>query len=115
MEEKMIAFCGLVCTDCGAYIATKNDDNEKREEVARLWSKEFNKEFKPKDINCDGCLDLEGRLFGYCNECEIRKCGLENKVKNCAYCEEYACEKLLKFFKMASAARESLDSIRKSL
>ena len=22
--EKMIAFCGLPCTECGAYLATKN-------------------------------------------------------------------------------------------
>ena len=115
MEDKMIAFCGLICTDCGAYIATKRNDDEKREEVAKLWSREFNKEFKTEDINCDGCLDLEGRLFGYCTTCEIRKCGLEKKVKNCAYCEEYACERLLEFFKMAPVAKETLEKVRKEL
>ena len=115
MEDKMTAFCGLVCTDCGAYIATKNNDVKKRKKVAKSWSKMLNRELKPEDINCDGCLQLEGRLFGYCNECPIRKCGLEKNVKNCAYCEEYECEKLTEFFKMAPTAKESLDKIRKSL
>jgi hypothetical protein len=40
---------------------------------------------------------------------------MERKVKNCAYCDEYACEKLKEFFKMAPSAKKSLDKIRKSL
>jgi hypothetical protein len=113
--EKMIAYCGIVCTDCGAFIATQNDDDAKRKETAETWSKQFKVDIKPEDINCDGCLSDTGRLVGHCAVCEIRKCGQERGVVNCAYCENYACSKLEKFFEMAPMFRAALDEIRKGL
>lgn len=113
--EEMMAFCGLVCSDCGAFLATKNNDDEKRAEVAKLWSKEYRTELKPEDINCDGCLSDSGNLFNYCKICEIRKCGKEKGVVNCAYCDEYSCEKLEKFFEMVPTAKELLDEIKSKL
>jgi hypothetical protein len=113
--KKMIGFCGLVCTECKGYLATqKNDDNERRK-VAELWSKMYNHDFKPQDVNCDGCVSEGKRLIGHCNVCEIRKCGQEKKIKNCAYCDEYACEKLNQFFTMAPDTKTTLDKIRNSL
>ena len=35
--NRMIAFCGLDCEKCDAYIATKNDDQALREKTAR-WN-----------------------------------------------------------------------------
>lgn len=113
--DEMIAFCGLRCHECGAFIATKNNDDEKRTEVAQLWSKEFNKDFKPEDIYCDGCLADGGHLFKYCKVCKIRKCGKEKQVVNCAHCNDYACDKLEKFFQMMPDARKQLDEIRSHL
>lgn len=113
--DKMIAFCGIVCTECPAFLATQKDDDNERRKVAELWSKEFKAEIKPEDINCDGCLSEDGKLFSHCKVCEIRKCGQERGVKNCAYCNDYACEKLSKFFDKAPEAKALLDEIRKSL
>jgi len=111
--EKMIAYCGLVCTECPAFIATLENDDAKRKKVAEMWSKQYKMAVKPEDINCDGCK-LEGkRLIGYCNICEIRKCGKQKQVVNCAYCDDYACEKLTKFLNMAPQAKASLEKIRK--
>ena len=111
--EKMIAYCGLVCTECPAFIATRENDDAKRKKVAEMWSKQYKMAVKPEDINCDG-YKLEGkRLIGYCNICEIRKCGKGKKVENCAYCDEYGCEKLTKFLNMAPQAKASLEKIRK--
>lgn len=76
----MIAFCGLNCHECGAFLATKENDDKKRAKVAQEWSKLFKIEIKPEDINCDGCLSDGGRLFNYCKVCEIRKCGKEKGV-----------------------------------
>ena len=113
--EKMIAFCGNICTECPAFIVTmKNDDNE-RIKIAIQWQKLYNPNIKPGDINCDGCLSESDRLFNYCKICEIRKCGQEKNVKNCAYCEEYVCEKLGNFHKMATDAKKNLEEIKKSL
>ncbi len=112
---KMIAYCGLICTECPAYIATQKDSDEERKKVAEKWSKEFKSEVKPDAINCDGCLIEKGRLFSYCHECKIRKCAQEKTFKNCAYCDDYACEELNKFFGFAPIAKNNLDKIKQSL
>ena len=111
----MIAFCGLNCTECPAFMATRKDDNKEREKVAKVWSKEFKCDIKPEAINCDGCLEESGRLFSHCKVCEIRKCGQEKEVKNCASCDDYACEKLIKFFDIAPKTKITLSEIRKNL
>jgi hypothetical protein len=113
--KKMISICGLVCSECGAFLATQNDDAEARKKVAEEWSKAYQIALKPEDIHCQGCLTISGRVFSYTQVCEIRACGYKNKVKNCAYCQEYACEKLRKFFDLAPQAKKNLDEVRKNL
>lgn len=110
--ETMIAYCGLICSDCPAFLATVEDDDGKRKEVAELWSKEFGHPLKAEDINCDGCLSRSPRVFGYCMNCEIRKCGQEKDVDNCAYCDDYVCEKLAGFLTQAPQAKKHLEEIR---
>jgi len=102
--DKMIAYCGLVCTECPAYIATQNDDQEALKQVAAQWSKEFNADITPEYCVCDGCLAFEGRNF--------RACGIERKVLNCAHCGDYACGKLEEFFSFAPDAKATLEEIR---
>jgi len=113
--NEMMSFCGLLCNECGAFIATENDDDEKRAEVAEQWSKGYNADIKPEDINCDGCLSDGERLFSHCKVCEIRKCGKEKSIANCAYCDDYACEKLDKIFQMVPDAKDRLDEVRRGL
>jgi hypothetical protein len=111
-QEKLFAYCGLACSDCPAFIATQKNDDKMREETAKKWSEMFHQDIKPGDINCDGCTSQSSRLFSYCRICEIRKCGIEMKVKNCAYCGQYPCERLSAFFKNAPEAKANLDEIR---
>lgn len=113
--NELIAFCGIACHECGAFLATQTDDNAKRKEVAELWSKQFNSEIKPEDINCKGCTSEEDVRFSYCRVCEIRKCAEEKKVVNCAHCESYPCDKLSEFLKMVPEAKQKLDEIRSKL
>ncbi len=54
--NEMLAYCGLLCQECGAHIATATDDDAKRAEVAAEWSKQFDADLKPSDIDCAGCL-----------------------------------------------------------
>ncbi|MBN2379958.1 DUF3795 domain-containing protein [candidate division WOR-3 bacterium] len=109
---KVISICGLDCAECPAYLAYVNDDDELRAETAKKWSKAYAHSFKPEDVNCVNCLKLEGPHIGHCSECEIRACGMKKGVANCALCDEYACEKLVKFFEMCPSAKEILDEIR---
>ncbi len=113
--NEIVSFCGLLCNECGAFIATKNDDDKKRKEVAELWYKEFKVDIKLEEINCSGCLSDSEPLFKHCKVCEVRKCGKEKAVENCAYCDQYACEKLEKVFKMAPETKKRLDQIKSKL
>jgi hypothetical protein len=90
----------------------KTDDDALRVETAATWSKEFGQPFKAEDINCVGCLEETGIHISHCSECEIRQCGMARGVANCAFCEDYACEKLTKFFGMVPEAKVTLDGLR---
>jgi len=110
--QSIIAYCGLNCDECGAYLATVANDDAKRKEVAEQWSKEFHADIKAADINCEGCLSVGENIFSHCKVCEIRLCGIERKVANCACCDDFVCAKLEKFFQMAPFLHEKLNQIR---
>ena len=110
--KEMVAYCGLVCSECVTYQATKKNDNKARAKIAEEWSRQYQHTFKPEDINCDGCLPVGKRQIGYCRVCEIRKCGSDRKVLNCGYCVEYPCDKLNNFHAKATQAKTKLESIR---
>lgn len=109
----MMAYCGLMCIDCPGYVATQTDDDAERARVAALWSQQHHTTFTPEEINCDGCLSEGGRLLRHCHVCEIRRCAREKQVVNCAYCGEYACEPLKRYFSLAPIMKENLEKTRK--
>ena len=113
--DKKISICGLVCSECGAYLATLTDDEELRKKTAAEWSKAYGSDIKPEDVRCAGCTSTEGVVFNYCHVCGIRGCGRKRKVINCAHCSEYPCGMLSGFFAAAPAAKATLDEIRKTL
>jgi len=113
--ERMIAYCGLVCTECPAYIATQANDVEQLKRVAAQWSAQFNTTLTADDCACDGCLATTDRHMSHCDECVIRACAIEKGVRNCAHCGDYPCEKLKDFFSYAPVAQTTLEQIRQNL
>jgi hypothetical protein len=113
--NKLISYCGLLCSECGAFIATKADDDKKRAEIAQLWSKQYGVTLKPEEINCDCCTSDSNRLLGHTKVCEIRKCGKQKGIVNCAHCNEYPCKRLEDFFKVAPDNRKRLDEAQSGL
>ena len=114
--DKIVAYCGLVCTDCPAYVATQADDRAALERVAAQWREEYNApNITVESVIWAGCLTEEGRKWSHCAEGEIRACGVTRGVVNCAHCADYACEKLEGFFGFAPDARAVLDEIQQSL
>ncbi len=93
--KQLIAYCGLDCQKCEAHIATINDDDELRKEVASKWSKLNNVLITPSMINCVGCKP-DGIKNPFCEKlCPIRMCILQKKLDSCGDCELLdKCEKI---------------------
>jgi hypothetical protein len=112
--DRIVAYCGIVCSGCPGYVATQANDRAALERLAEQARKEHNLlDVTVQDVMCDGCLDGVYKC-GYCAECAIRACGEMRAVANCAHCSEYTCEKLEGFLKLVPDARSVLDEIRRS-
>lgn len=111
---KMLSMCGLDCAACPAFLAHRTNDEALRARTAGEWSKQFGVELKPADINCVGCLKVKGVHIGHCTVCEIRKCGLGRKVKNCALCSDYPCETIGNFLANVPPAKANLEEVRRT-
>lgn len=113
--SRMIAYCGLVCSSCPTFLATKNNDDVAREKTAALYAEKYGFNLKPEDINCDGCLTVGGRQIGYCQTCEIKQCCSKKGLENCALCDEQQCEKLISFHEFSPEAKACFDALKKGV
>ena len=109
--NKMIAYCGLDCEKCEAYLATINNDQALREKTAELWSKWNNTTILPEQINCQGCR-TNGIRSAYCESlCDIRPCAEKKGVETCGDCPLMEmCEKLKG---ITSNSPEALENLKK--
>lgn len=107
-----IAFCGLDCQGCPAFIAYKTGDQSLRERTSVEWSGIYSADIAPSDVNCTGCRST-GIQFSWCSSgCPIRKCAVERKVRSCGVCSDYPCGNLSFIVKNCPDARERLDAER---
>lgn len=105
----MIAYCGLDCEKCDAYLATINDDQALREKTAKLWSELNQAPILPEHINCQGCR-VDGVKTVYCESlCGIRQCALQKGVTTCGDCPELgSCQTVGAILSNNPAALENL-------
>ncbi len=88
MSEEMIGYCGYNCHLCAA----RSDDPEVRQRLVDGWRRIFgHQHYTVENVKCDGCLS-DGNLAD--KQCKARPCAIERGVKNCAYCEDFVCEKV---------------------
>lgn len=117
--ETMIAYCGLLCNSCPIYLATLEQDKDRqqtmRESIAELCSKHYGMKMQSGDVNdCDGCKADTGKLFSGCLNCDIRNCAILKNIVSCAFCNDYACEKLKKHFLLDSDAQTRLEEMQQT-
>ena len=111
------AYCGLICDTCPIRLATAEtnpaEQENMRAEIVRLCQQHYGVEYRREDItDCDGCRKEAGRLFAASRSCPIRFCARQKGLENCAYCSDYACERLSAFFAREPGAKTRLDALR---
>lgn len=104
----LIACCGIDCETCDARVATLNNDQNLREEVAKKWSQMFQADIPVEAINCDGCR-TDGVKFAHCSQCEIRTCAFEKGYTTCGDCSDLSsCPTISQILEHVPGARERL-------
>ena len=107
--KKMIAYCGLDCEKCDAYLATVNNDQALREKTAKLWSELNHVTILPEHINCEGCR-TDGVKTVFCQSlCKIRQCAMKKGFETCGDCSDMeGCPTIAMIHDTNPAARETL-------
>ena len=107
--KQLIAICGLDCSKCDAYVATKNNDQALREKTAKYWSELNHVTILPEHINCEGCR-MDGVKTVYCSSmCEISKCAVAKGYTTCGDCSEKdSCPKVGAIWQHNPQAKENL-------
>jgi Protein of unknown function (DUF3795) len=118
--DEMIAYCGLSCRTCPIYLASRElNEKKKNDLIAKIiqeCKEHYGIEYSFHDINeCDGCRIFNGRIFSGCEKCIVRICANQNQVENCAYCNEYPCGNLKELFKVSPETKKYLDTIHRNI
>jgi hypothetical protein len=87
--ETIISVCGDVCSECPRYIATLDDDNEKLEEIARLWHRLGFRDhiIGIEEIKCTGCNKRPDCIY------RLTTCRHLTGKNNCGECELFPCSR----------------------
>jgi len=110
---KLIAYCGLDCGECEAYIATQNNDRAGLEAAAKKWTEQFGaSNIAPEMCICDGCTAGIRTSTAHAATCALRLCASARGVSTCAHCPDYGCATLQGFFAFAPVLKERLEAIR---
>jgi len=87
--EPIISKCGYRCDLCPAYETNIKSDAD-RQRMSDAWEKYCGFEVPPEAIkSCAGC-----KAGGGDESCTVRPCAIEKNLENCAYCEQFGCDKL---------------------
>ena len=98
-DPKKLEYCGYSCPpDCPLYIATLENDTEKKKETYKDWKikEKYNIEFDPEQMFCYKCKS-EGKPAGVVvQNGPVRKCVIEKEHECCIECDELTeCKKEL--------------------
>ena len=111
----MIAYCGLDCSACTAYIATQAGDLDAQERLLAQWRVQFHEPDMPlAAVVCDGCSPAAARQGGYCFACPVRACALGRGLETCGHCPDYGCETMEELIAGSTEMRSNLEAIRRT-
>jgi hypothetical protein len=109
-ERKMMAACGVMCSDCPAYLGQARGP-EHQESTAAAWRRIYRMRETAANISCGGCSGPEDRLFHTSLRCKARLCCASKGFKTCAECSLESCRDLEK----AQAVWDRVPDLAKTL
>ena len=90
-QKRLIAACGIDCTDCDMRLATNN--MQLAMDIAQWFKHERKEDIPPEKIHCGGCNGDRGHHWS--PDCWILKCCVDGKGLNfCSECTDFPCSKL---------------------
>ena len=88
IKREMIGYCGYNCHLCAA----RSENPAIRQKMVDGWRKIYGHEkYTAENVKCDWCLS-DGKIADI--NCKARPCAREKGIKNCAYCDEFPCNKV---------------------
>lgn len=98
MVEQLIAYCGIDCGKCPAFIGTQTNNHQLLADTAEEWIGS-SQQGDIDDIMCDGCT-VNKRMHKFCSECAVRNCAIGRNLINCGWCDEYPCATLSRYWEL---------------
>ena len=106
--KPIISKCGYRCDLCPVYEANFKLDPDKQK-MCDAWTKYLGSSVEPDAIEiCQGCQKGGGDP-----DCVVRKCAQEKFHINCAYCDDFDCEKLKSKMDLVANSVKDPDNIPK--
>ncbi len=91
--SKMMSACGVICSECPAYLAASRGVEYQRQ-VVEAWHRIYGLNETAANISCGGCLGPDEEVFHTSRACRARRCCREKGFNNCADCPKVQCEDL---------------------
>ncbi|MFX0114060.1 MAG: DUF3795 domain-containing protein [Candidatus Hodarchaeota archaeon] len=88
---RLIGYCGNRCYLCPA----RSKDPVVRQKLVDGWKRIYGFDaYTVDNVQCDGCVSAgdNGRLAN--NGCSIRSCARKRGIGTCAFCDNFACNKI---------------------
>lgn len=91
----MMSVCGVMCSDCPAYLAAEKGPAH-QQRTAAAWKRIYGYDQPAEAIACAGCLGADAQVFHTCRSCGARTCCRSKGFTTCAECPEEKCAVLEK-------------------
>lgn len=96
-DPEKLNYCGYTCPpDCEMYLASINNDVEKKKLAYEHWKikERYHAEFDTEKIFCFKCKNTEKPEGVIIKGCQVRKCAIEKGFKCCIECNNLTnCDK----------------------
>lgn len=108
-HERLIAACGLDCTDCDMRQAATNPELQRK--IVTWFKEKRDRDVKPEAIRCTWC---KGDRFAHWSpDCWILRCCVDERGHAyCSACVEFPCPRLVEWSKRNERYGQALARLR---